>query len=78
MGNDKDRVGGDLALERARCHRRHEDQRAGHAQGQDQVSVRDTSAMRIKFGTLYFSIIAPPINPNMSNEYLDIWVKETS
>lgn len=37
-----------------------------------------TSAMRIKFGTLYFSIIAPPINPNMANEYLDILVKETS
>ena len=37
-----------------------------------------TSAMRIKFGTLYFSIIAPPINPNMANEYLDLLVKETS
>ena len=37
-----------------------------------------TSAMRIKFGTLYFSIIAPPINPNMANEYLDILYKETS
>lgn len=37
-----------------------------------------TSAMRIKFGTLYYSIIAPPINPNMSNEYLDILCKETA
>ena len=37
-----------------------------------------TSAMRIKFGTIYFSIIAPPINPNMANEYLDILCKETS
>jgi SPP1 family predicted phage head-tail adaptor len=37
-----------------------------------------TSAMRIKFGTLYFSIIAPPINPNMANEYLDILCKETA
>jgi SPP1 family predicted phage head-tail adaptor len=37
-----------------------------------------TSAMRIKFGTIYFSIIAPPINPNMANEYLDLLVKETS
>ncbi|OPZ41656.1 MAG: Phage head-tail joining protein [Bacteroidetes bacterium ADurb.BinA104] len=37
-----------------------------------------TSAMRIKFGSLYFSIIAPPINPNMANEYLDILCKETA
>ena len=37
-----------------------------------------TSAMRIKFGTLYYSIIAPPINPNMANEYLDILCKETA
>lgn len=37
-----------------------------------------TSAMRVKFGTIYYSIIAPPINPNMANEYLDILCKETA
>ena len=37
-----------------------------------------TSAMRIKFGTIYYAIIAPPINPNMANEYLDLLCKETT
>lgn len=37
-----------------------------------------TSAMRIKFGNRYFSIQAPPINPNMANEYLDLVCKEAA
>jgi len=37
-----------------------------------------TSAMRIKFGTRYFSIQGTPINPNEANEYLDLVCKETA
>ena len=36
------------------------------------------SAMRIKYGNRYFSIQAPPINPNMANEYLDLVCKEAA
>jgi len=44
------------------------------------IRYRDNvkSSMRIKFGNRYFSIIAPPINPNMANEYLDLLCKETA
>ncbi len=36
------------------------------------------SSMRVKFENRYFSIMAPPINPNMKNEMLDLVCKEVA
>ena len=34
------------------------------------------SSWRIKYGNRYFAIVAPPINPEERNEWLDILCKE--
>ncbi|MEN6473766.1 MAG: phage head closure protein [Syntrophaceae bacterium] len=40
---------------------------------------RDVQAdWRVKFGNRYFNIAAPPINPNMDNEWLDLVCKEAA
>lgn len=36
------------------------------------------TSWRIKFGTRYFNIAGPPINPNEANEMLDLLVKEAA
>ena len=36
------------------------------------------SSWRIKFGNRYFAIVAPPINPNEKNEFLDLLCKEAA
>lgn len=35
-----------------------------------------TSDMRVKYGSSYFGILAPPINTNMANRRLDLICKE--
>jgi len=36
------------------------------------------SSLRIKYGNRYFAIVAPPINPEERNEWLDILCKEAA
>ena len=36
------------------------------------------SSWRIKFGNRYFAIVAPPINPNEKNEWLDLLCREAT
>lgn len=36
------------------------------------------TSWRIKFGSRYFNISGPPINPNEKNEYLDLMCKEAA
>lgn len=36
------------------------------------------SNWRVKFGNRYFNIAAPPVNPNMDNEWLDLVCKEAA
>jgi SPP1 family predicted phage head-tail adaptor len=35
-----------------------------------------TSAWRIKYGNRYLAIVAPPINPSMANQWLDVLCRE--
>ena len=36
------------------------------------------SSWRVKFGNRYFAILAPPIDPNMKHEWLDLLCKEAT